>query len=292
MAMTFQRQFVMPSFTRKFGLHPKTSWTIVLRAIPVYIALLMLFLLGNPFRAAAANSDLETVVNGSRQRIEKLDYRVTGRLTRVEDNGKRTSYKFAAKARWFPDGLRVLCEISGAGSEKTSVLLHMTVSGRVTIEALLPGEKAASVLPFERWNDPLMGTEFSYEDMVESQFFWKHQELLAPEKYGARDCFVLKSVPGAQDRTHYDSLTSWIDRSILFPVHVVKTLRGTGVQKEFIYYGLRQVSGAWSASQVEAKLQGKAGSSILAIESGSGRANLGRKDFDIGPSSAQGEKVK
>ncbi|HET7893345.1 MAG TPA: outer membrane lipoprotein-sorting protein [Candidatus Sulfotelmatobacter sp.] len=292
MAMTFQRQFVMPSFTRKFGLHPKTSWTIVLRAIPVYIALLMLFLLGYPFRAAAANSDLETVVNGSRQRIEKLDYRVTGRLTRVEDNGKRTSYKFAAKARWFPDGLRVLCEISGAGSEKTSVLLHMTVSGRVTIEALLPGEKAASVLPFERWNDPLMGTEFSYEDMVESQFFWKHQELLAPEKYGARDCFVLKSVPGAQDRTHYDSLTSWIDRSILFPVHVVKTLRGTGVQKEFIYYGLRQVSGAWSASQVEAKLQGKAGSSILAIESGSGRANLGRKDFDIGPSSAQGEKVK
>jgi hypothetical protein len=168
----------------------------------------------------------------------------------------------------------------------------MTVSGHVTIEAVLPGEKAASVLPFERWNDPLVGTDFSYEDMVESQFFWKHQDFLAAEKYGARDCFVLRSVSGSADRTYYDSVTSWIDRSILFPVHVLKTLRGTGQQKEFIYYGLRQTGGAWSASQVEAKLQGKPGSSILVIESGSGRANLGRKDFAIGQSSAQGERVK
>jgi hypothetical protein len=245
-----------------------------------------------PSRASAANPDLETVLAGSRQRIEKLDYRATGRLTHVEGNGKRTSYKFVGKARWFPDGLRLLCEISGPGPEKTSLLLHMSVSGHVTIEAVLPGEKVVSVLPFERWNDPLVGTDFSYEDMVESQFFWKNQKLLAPEKYGARDCFVLKSMPGSQDRTNYDSVSSWIDRGILYPVHVVKTLRGTGQQKEFIYYGLRQVGGAWSASQVEAKVQGKPGSSMLVIEGGSGKANLGRKDFDISRSSAQGEKVK
>jgi hypothetical protein len=168
----------------------------------------------------------------------------------------------------------------------------MSVSGHVTIQAVLPGQKAASELPFERWNDRLVGTDFSYEDMVESYFFWKNQAVLAPEKYGARDCFVLKSVSGSQDRTYYDSVTSWIDRGILFPVRVVKTLRGTGQQKEFIYYGLRQVGGLWSATQVEAKPQGKPGSSILAIEFGSGKANLGRKDFDISQSSAQGEKVK
>jgi hypothetical protein len=168
----------------------------------------------------------------------------------------------------------------------------MNATGHVTIEAVLPGEKAASVLPFERWNDPLVGTDFSYEDMVERQFFWKNQELLAPEKYGARDCFVLKSTPGSQNRTYFDSVTSWIDRGILFPVHVVKTLHGTGQQKEFIYYGLRQVGGVWSATQVEAKLQGKPGSSILVIEGGSAKAHLGRKDFDIGQSGAQAEKVK
>jgi hypothetical protein len=265
---------------------------VQLMTIRASVALLVLWLLVHPLPTFAANPDLETVLTGSRQRIEKLDYRVSGRLTRVEADGKHTSYKFVAKAHWFPDGLSVLCEISGPGSEKTSLLLHMSVSGHVTIQAVLPGEKAAKELPFERWNDALVGTDFSYEDMVESYFFWKDQEVGPPEKYGVRDCFVLKSVSGSQDRTYYDSVTSWIDRSILFPVHVVKTFRGTGQQKEFIYYGLRQVGGAWSASQVEAKVQGKPGSSTLAIEFGSGKANLGRKDFDISHSSDQAETTK
>ena len=290
-AMTFLRGVVMLSRGREFDRYPKAKQAnCVFWTIQASIALLVLLSLQHPSRAFAANPDLETVVTGSRQRIEKLDYRVTGRLTRVEGNGKRTSYKFVAKAHWFPDGLSLLCEISGPGSEKTSLLLHMSVSGHVTVEAVLPGEKAASVLPFERWNDPLVGTDFSYEDMAESQFFWKNQQVLAPEKYGARDCFVLKSMPGSQDRTYYDSVTSWIDRGILFPVHVVKTLRGTEQQKEFIYYGLRQVGGVWSATQVEAKLQGKPGSSILVIEAGSAKAKLGRKDFDINRSSAQERK--
>ena len=283
--MSFLRRIVMISCSRKFD-----RANCFFPMIQASIVLLVLSLLVNPSQAFAANPELETVLTGTRQRIEKLDYRVTGHLTRVEGDGKRTNYKFVGKAHWFPDGLRVLCEISGPGSEKTSVLLHMTANGHLTIEAMLPGAKAASVLPFERWNEPLMGTDFSYEDMVESQFFWKHQELLASDKYGARDCFVLKSVSGSEDRSYYDSVTSWIDRSILYPVHVVKTLRGTGLQKEFIYYGLRQIGGAWSASQVEAKLQGKPGSSILTIERGSPKANLGPKDFDINQSSAKEEE--
>ena len=291
-AMTFLRRFVMLSRSRKFGRYTEARWAnCAFGTIQVSIALLVLLSLVHPSRTFAANPDLETVLTGSRQRIEKLDYRATGRLTRVEGNGKRNTYKFLGKARWFPDGLRVLCEISGSGGQKTTILLHMTASGRVTIKALLPGEKVASVLPFERWNDSLLGTDFSYEDMVENQFFWKNQQLLAPEKCGARDCFVLKSASGSTDQTYYDSVTSWIDRSILFPVHVVKALRKSGQQKEFIYYGLRQVGGDWSASQVEAKLSGKPGSSMLAIEAGSGKANLQRKDFDIGQSEAR-EKSK
>jgi hypothetical protein len=291
--MTFLRRVGTLSRSSKFGRYLEAGCArYAFETIQASTVLLMLFSLVHPVRAFAANPDLETVLIGSRQRIEKLDYRATGRLTRVEGNGKRTSYKFVAKAHWFPDGLRLLCEISGPAAEKTSLLLHMSVSGHVTIEAVLPGEKAVSVLPFEHWKDRLVGTDFSYEDMVDNQFFWKTQELLTPEKYGARDCFVLKSVSGAQDRTYYDSVTSWIDRSILYPVHVVKTLRGTGQQKEFIYYGLRQVDGVWSATHVEAKLPGKPGSSILVIERGSGKAKLGRKDFDISQFSAQREKVQ
>ena len=291
--MTSLRRVVVLSRSRKFGRYPQARWgNCILGAIPGAIALLVLFSLVHPSRASAAKPDQDPALTASRERIEKLDYRMSGRLTRVEGDGKRTNYKFVAKGHWFPDGLRLLCEISGPGSEKTSLLLRMSVTGQVTIEAALPGQKTASVLPFERWNDPLLGTDFSYEDMVENQFFWKNQESLPPAKYGARDCFVLKSKPGSQDRTYYDSVTTWIDRGILFPVHVVKTVRGTGQQKEFLYFGLRQVGGLWSASQVEAKQQGKPGSSMLVIEGGSGKAKLARKDFELSQFSAQDEKAK
>ena len=278
--MTFLRRIVMFARCHKLGRYPEA------------VALLVLLLQAHPSRAVAASPDQDPALTASRQRIEKLDYRMSGRLTRVEGDGKRINYKFVAKGHWFPDGLRLLCEISGPGSEKTSLLLRMSVSGQVTIEAALPGQKTASVLPFERWNDPLLGTDFSYEDMVENQFFWKNQEALPPEKFGARDCFVLKSKPGAQDRTYYDSVTTWIDRSIFFPVHVVKTVHGTGKQKEFLYYGLRQIGGLWSATQVEAKQQGKPGSSMLVIEGGSGKAKLASKDFELSQFSTQDEKVK
>jgi hypothetical protein len=290
--MTFLHRAVVFSRSRKAGWYPKARWAnCAFRTIQASIALLMLLSLVHAPRAFAASPspDLETVLTGSRQRIEALDYRVTGRLTRVEANGTRTNYKMVAKAHWFPDGLRVLSEISGPGSAKTTLLLHMTVAGKVTIEAILPGQTAASVLPFERWNDPLVGTEFSYEDMVENQFFWKGQDLLPSEKYGARDCFVLKSMPG-QERSYYESVTSWIDRGIMFPVHVTKTFRGTGQHKDFVYYGLRQVGGIWSAAQVEAKMQGKPGSSMLVIEGGTGKAHLTSKDFDLSQTGAKGKK--
>jgi hypothetical protein len=291
--MTFLSRLVLLSRSRKFDRYPETRWAnFAMRTIRVSIALLVLSSLVDSSRIFAASGDLESVLSGSRQRIEKVDYRLSGRLTRVEGNGKRTTYKFVAKAHWFPDGLRILSEITGSGSDKTSLLLHMSDSGHVTMEAILPGEKTASVLPFERWNEPIAGTDFSFEDMVENQFFWKSQELLAPEKYGVRDCFVLTSKSGAQDKTYYDSITTWIDRSIMFPVHVVKTLRGTGQQKEFISYGLRHNGGVWSATQVEAKLQGKPGSSLLVIEWGSSKANLARKDFELAGSSGAVEKVK
>ncbi len=285
--MAFHRRIALPSRNCKSHPNPKaTRANFALGMIRAIIALLMLLPLARPTPASAATPDLETVLTGSRQRIEKLDYRATGRLTQIGADGKRTNYKFAAKAHWFPDGLRMLFEFSGAGSDKTNLLLHMSANGRLTIEVMKPGEKAASVVPFEHWNDPVLGTNFSYEDLIENQFFWKTQELQPSTKYGARDCFVLKSAPGPQDKTSYDSVTSWIDQSIMFPVQLMKTLHGSGQQKQFTAFGLRQNSGMWSASQMEAKLPGKPGSSLLVIEGGTPKANLTAKDFVIGPAAA------
>src|SRR5256886_7620387 len=199
--MNFLRRLVMLSRSRKLRQYPEARRAnCVVGTIQASIALLVLLSLVHPSRAFAANPDQDAALTGSRQRIEKLDYRTTGRLTRVEANGRRTNYKFVAKAHWFPDGLRLLCEISGPGSEKTRLLLHMSVTGHVTIEAVLPGEKAASVLPFERWNDPLVGTDFSYEDMVENQFFWRIRNRCRRRNTARGIALSLKASPALSTR--------------------------------------------------------------------------------------------
>jgi len=42
---------------------------------------------------------------------------------------------------------------------------------------------------------------------------------------------------------------------------------------------LRQNGGVWSASQVEVKIRGHAGSTLLIVDRGTPKANLGLNDF-------------
>jgi len=240
--------------------------------------------------AGATTPDQTAILTQIRQHTETADFRATGRLVRIDASGTRTNYKLTMKGHWFPDGLRLLYEITGPAATRTRLLIHMTASGTTTAETVQPGTSTPTTLSPEHWHDGVLGTDFSYEDLIEGQFFWKNQNFLEPAKYGARDCFVLKSMPSMEDRSQYGAVTSWIDRQIFYPVHVTKTARGTGEQKDFTYFGLRQTSGVWSASHVEVKVQGKPGSSLLIVERGSPKAKLARKDFDLNQPPTQGEQ--
>src|SRR3984957_20733969 len=74
-AMTFLRRVVMLSRSLKFGRYPEARRANCASGmIQASIALLALLSLGHPSLSFAANPDLQTVLTGSRQRIEKLDY--------------------------------------------------------------------------------------------------------------------------------------------------------------------------------------------------------------------------
>lgn len=223
--------------------------------------------------------DVKAVIASPQQRVEAADYRATGHLVRVDAGGARTSYAVTLKARWFPGVLRVRLDIVSPADARTHILLEMRSNGQTAIQIAHPGDKAPVPLPFDKWSDGPLGNIFSYEDFVEPQYFWKNQVLLPETKYGARTCDLLKSTPDRADRTHYAEVRTWLDQKIGYPVYAEKTLKGTGEVKEFIYYGLRQNNGVWSASQVEVKIHEHPGSTLLIIERGSAKANLGVSDF-------------
>jgi hypothetical protein len=227
--------------------------------------------------------DAHALIAVARQRIQTADLRASGHLVRVDASGKRTSYGISLKAHWFPGVLRILVEVSPPSGAKPDarahILLEMRPSGQNSILIAHPGDKAPVPLPFDKWTDGPIGVAFNYEDFLEQQYFWPGQAVVEQTRLGARNCDVLKSTPGTADKTHYAEMKTWLDHSIAFPVYLEKTLKGSGEVEEFTYFGLRREGGVWSATQVEAKMHGQAGKTLLIVDRGSTKANLDLGDF-------------
>jgi hypothetical protein len=246
------------------------------------VAAAMLFI-----ATTAHAADARAVIAMARQRIETADSRATGRLVRVDASGNRISNAFTIKARWFPGVLRALVEIvpprTPAGNARqdarVSILLEMRPNGQNTIRVFRPHESAPASLPFDKWSESVFGSDFNYEDFLQPEYYWQGQTILKSARFGARDCDVLKSTAGASDRSHYVEVQTWLDHTIGYPIYVEKTLKDAATVKEFTYFGLSQSGGVWSARQVEVKIHGRPGSTLLIIEHGSTKANLTIRDF-------------
>jgi hypothetical protein len=249
---------------------------------PAAAALLATFLGATPLIANEAHGTLEQ----ARQNARTADFRASGHLVKVDPSGTRVRYPITVKGHWFPGVLRVMVELSPASSAGQAehllplhVLLEMHPGGPASIRTAHPGDAAPAVIPEDRWTDGLAGTGFSYEDFLESHLFWAGQAVSEHVKYGARDCDLIKSTPGAADKTHYSAASTWLDRGIAFPVYEEKTVKGGNSVREFTYFGLRHTGGTWSASQIEEKNHGQPGSTLLIIDRGSAKANLTAADF-------------
>jgi Outer membrane lipoprotein-sorting protein len=227
----------------------------------------------------AHSVDTHGVLAAARRRIESADYRLSGHLVHVNGNGVRTSDNVTIKALWLSGALHVLLEVTSPATARVHVLLEMRPGARSAIQIAHPGDAKPTELPFDKWNDGPLGEAFSYEDFLEAPFFWANQTALGEAKFGARSCDKVKSTPGSADRTHFAEVTSMLDHESSFPVYVEKTLKDSASVKEFTYFGLRRTQGVWSAKQVEAKIRGRAGSTLLIIDRGSAQAHLDLKDF-------------
>lgn len=237
----------------------------------------------------AQTASVHDLLATARQRIETADLRATGQFVRVQANGIRISYPITIRARWFPGVLRVRADIgslSKPGSHSPSefhmpvhLLLEMWANGKNAIWIAHPGDNSPDSLPFKEWSDGPLGPAFSYEDFLEQQYFWPEQASEGNARFGARDCKVIKSVPAPIDKTHYAAVKTWLDSSIAFPVYVEKTVKETGVVKEFTYFGIRHEEGVWSAHQIEVKIRGQSGATLLIIDRGSPKAKLTLNEF-------------
>ena len=69
---------------------------------------------------------------------------------------------------------------------------------------------------------PLLGSDLSYEDIVEDFFAWDRQAIVGTEAVGGVSCQLLESKPGKGERSSYGSVKSWIDTRRMVPLRVEK----------------------------------------------------------------------
>ena len=144
---------------------------------------------------------------------DATDFRASGRLVSVPASGQRKSYQLSMRARSFAGVLKLFCEITDPAPARVRLLLESRPAGASAVRLGHAGDPAPRELPFERWAESILATDFNYEDLMESQFLWRNQSLLDETTYGARACSVLRSTPGPADRTHYSSVTTWLDQT-------------------------------------------------------------------------------
>jgi hypothetical protein len=82
-----------------------------------------------------------------------------------------------------------------------------------------------TVRPIDDLKDPLLGSDLSYEDVVDNFFAWDQQAIVGTEQVDGMNCPILESKPGKDQHSIYGSVRSWIDVRRLVPLRVEKYAR-------------------------------------------------------------------
>ena len=100
-----------------------------------------------------------------------------------------------------------------------SVLLRKMGNSRASGSVFVPPD---TIRPIADLKESLLGSDLSYEDVIENFFAWDQQAIVGAEKVDAVNCSILESKPGKNQPSMYGSVRSWIDVRRLVPLRVEK----------------------------------------------------------------------
>jgi len=100
-----------------------------------------------------------------------------------------------------------------------SVLLRKMGNGPASGSVFMPPN---TLRPIGDLKEPLLGSDLSYEDVVDNFFAWNQQALVGSGEVDGVNCTILESKPGKGERSIYGSVRSWIDVRRLVPLRVDK----------------------------------------------------------------------
>ncbi|MDQ3625084.1 MAG: outer membrane lipoprotein-sorting protein [Verrucomicrobiota bacterium] len=101
-----------------------------------------------------------------------------------------------------------------------AVLLRKS-GGRIS-GALFTPPDAVRPLATAQLDEPLFGSDLSYEDVIDDFFGWDQQAIVGTGVVDRVSCTILESKPGKDERSSYTSVRTWVDMRRLVPLRIEK----------------------------------------------------------------------
>jgi len=101
-----------------------------------------------------------------------------------------------------------------------AVLLHRSEE-KFTGTSFIPPNSVRPIASGQM-NQPLFGSNLSYEDIIDSPYRWNHQAIVGIEVIDGTSCQVLESKPGKGHSSSYSSVKTWVDARRLVPLRIDK----------------------------------------------------------------------
>ena len=171
-------------------------------------------------RAAESASPMSAGEMASRLSAIRQDGASFVRL-RMEINGaKKETLQIQIKQRRTKGASEVVYQVLWPKERKgESVLLRKTGDRAASGSVFTPPNTLRAIGDLK---EPLLGSDLSYEDIVEDFFSWNRQALAGTETVDGVNCQILESKPGKGEHSIYGSVRSWIDTRRLVPLRVEK----------------------------------------------------------------------
>ena len=100
------------------------------------------------------------------------------------------------------------------------VLLHR--SGEKSTGTLFTPPNNTQPIGAGQLNQPLFGSDFSYEDIIDNPFAWSQQAIVGTETINGTACQILESKPGSGHKSSYSKVRTWVDSDRLVPLRIEK----------------------------------------------------------------------
>jgi outer membrane lipoprotein-sorting protein len=101
-----------------------------------------------------------------------------------------------------------------------AVLLHR--SGEKFTGTTFASPNTVRPIPSEKFNQPLFGSDLSYEDIIDNPFRWPQQAIVGTEAIDNIQCQILESKPGKGHSSSYSSVKAWVDPHRFVPMRIEK----------------------------------------------------------------------